>query len=232
VAARFVNGVNPEEVNHPSGALRYDDVRSKPIVLSSEEREQYERRKAALDKLLAQRTGVKAKYKIEVRFAKARSTWKPTPGVVSWWESGSKLHGGGDEKVYFCPGRREKRNDCEKPIPEAGIGAGVVTCPACGKNWKAEVVIGELIYNLPMQHWATVILKHFVNLDHNADIVLKHSKDDLRSVAKQEESFRRSEKLDRTRAERAMYIYPLRNIIKDTSAGADLHGRILSFLTA
>jgi hypothetical protein len=186
----------------------------------------------ALDLLLADRENKQGKYKIEVRFARSRSTWKPTPGIVSWWESGKKFHGGGDDKVYLCPGKRMERNDCQAPISEAGIAMGYLVCSSCGTRWKGEEGIGELAYNLPMQKWAQVLYSQYLLFGQDADIVLKHADTDIRSIAAQQESFHRGEKMDKARAKRAIHIYPLRNIIVDTSNGADLLGRIYKFLTA
>src|SRR5690606_41702028 len=64
----------------------------------------------ALQKLLAD-DQIKAKYKLEVLFGKARSTWKPTSGALTFWENGSKFHGGGDAKIYLCPGKLTGRSE-------------------------------------------------------------------------------------------------------------------------
>jgi hypothetical protein len=178
---------------------------------------------------------IKAKYKLELIFGKARSLHRPTPGIVTFWENGTKLHGGGDVKLYLCPGKRLKFNDCEKLIPELANEQGTLVCPSCGNIWKGEAVIGELMYNLPMQKWADVIYTHFRHLEYHCDIYLKHAPDDIRSTAlaqKERATFRGSTRLEKIRAVRARHIYPLRNIIKDVSAGADLLGRIHKFLVA
>lgn len=178
---------------------------------------------------------IRAKYKLELIFGKARSLHRPTPGIVTFWENGTKLHGGGDVKLYLCPGKRLKVNDCEKLIPELANEQGTLVCPACGQIWKGEAVIGELMYNLPMQKWADVIYTHFRHLEYHCDIYLKHAPADIRSVAlaqKEKATFKGSETLDKTRAIRARHIYPLQNIIKDVSSGSDLLRRIHTFLVA
>jgi len=80
-----------------------------------------------------------------------------------------------------------------------------------------------------------VLLKWFLKLEMNADIRVKYHKDDIRNAARSEqEKQHMGDILNRARSfeRRPCYIYPLRNIIKDTSAGADLRGRIHAFLTA
>jgi hypothetical protein len=193
----------------------------------------------------------KATYKIEVRFMRKRSTWKPVPGVVSFWKSGNRLHGGGDEKIYLCPGKKrdkktEEEVDCQKlltdteraitPMTIAGqlVPDGVV-CPDCGKVWLLEQLIGEKIYVLTPQNWATALLHLFVLCKYDADIVLKYSPDDIRSItAREQERQLKGELLTKARnwrKKRGTAIYQLANIIKDTSNGADLYKRFYTFIT-
>lgn len=202
-----------------------------PLEFSKEEQEAIRMKMAALDALL--KTQKHAKYKIELFFGKARSLHKPTPGIVSFWESGSKLHGGGDAKIYFCPGKMRRVNDCEAVIPEAANISSLHFCVKCSRSWKGVDVIGEIVANLTMRDWATVLLRYYVRLDHNADLYLKHAKEDIRTIAMIEQAKERGgEYLARVRNKRALHIYPLNRIIKDTSAGADLYGRFVAFLTA
>jgi hypothetical protein len=176
----------------------------------------------------------RAKYKIELRFGKARSIHGLTPGMVSFWHSGTKFHGGGDEKMYLCPGQRLLKNGCERPLPQVSIAMGHLTCPYCGNIWRGEQGIGEIACNLYMQRWAVVMLNMFVKCEHNADLVLKFTADDIRSVTMQQASAKRERQLDTLRGKRAraLHVYPLKNIIKDTSAGSDLYKRIYAFLVA
>jgi hypothetical protein len=202
-----------------------------PPEFSPEEQEVLRLKMQTLDKLLA--TQRHAKYKLELFFGKARSLHKPTPGIISFWESGTKLHGGGDSKVYLCPGKLKKINECEAVIPEGASVNALHFCPRCGRSWKGSEVIGEYVANLTMKNWAHALLYYYQRLDHNADIYLKHAKDDIRTAAMLEQAKQKGgECLWRVRDKRALHIYPLANIIKDTSAGADLYGRFVSFLTA
>lgn len=214
------------------GAIKYDDVRSGEIMLTAEEAERFAKQAAVLAKLLSDKE-VKAKYKLEILFGKARSMAKPTVGVLSFWASGAKLHGGGDDKLYLCPGLRLGRNQCQALLLEQYNNSQGIVCPSCGTMWKHEEVIGELFFNLPMRKWAEVIYKYYRLCDYNADIYLKHAPEDIRSVAKAQSdkaTWAGTKALDRTRDRRAKHIYPLRNIIKDTSAGADLLSRFYAFL--
>lgn len=219
---------------HSREAIRYDDVRSGEIVLTGEEKERFTKQATALAKMLEDST-VKAKFKLEIMFARARSMTKPTPGVLSFWGSGTKLHGGGDEKLYLCPGKDLKQNGCRALLLDRYNNSQGIVCPSCGSLWKHEQVIGELLFNLPMRKWADVIYTYYRLCDYNADIYLKYAKDDIRTVSLEQSkkaTWKGTQALERTRTRRARQIYPLRNIIKDTSAGSDLLSRFYAFLVA
>ena len=185
----------------------------------------------ALDKLLASQE--KAKYKIEVFFGSARSMTHPTAGAMSFWENGTMLHGGGDAKIYFCPGKDLGKNACDKPIPFALNAYGFLVCPHCQQTWKGEQVIGEILAKLSMRGWSELIYKYFRRLEGNCDIYVKHAKDDIRTAAHSEQNKQQhGEVLHKSRQKRALYIYPLRNLLKDTAHGADVLTRFYALLTA
>lgn len=216
------------------GAIRYDDVRSGEIILTNEEAERFAKQASALAKLLQDKE-VKARYKLEIMFGKQRSTASPTPGVLSFWASGAKLHGGGDDKLYLCPGSRLGKNHCQALLLDSYNNSMGIVCPACGNIWKHEDVIGELFFNLPMRKWAEVIYRYYRLCEYNADIYLKHAREDIRSVSlaqTDKATWQGTKALANTRARRAKHIYPLRHIITDTSAGADLLSRFYAFLVA
>ena len=199
--------------------------------MTVEEREIVERKKAALDKLLEEKN--LAKYKIEILFGKGYSPNKPSHGGMSFWESGSKLHGGGDTIMHLCPGKDLKVNDCEAFIPDASHGYGFLVCPSCHRAWEGEKVGGQILCRLTAQGWSQLVLKYFMKLEMRADIYVKYHPDDIRSAAALEQgSQHMGEVLLGARRSRRPRIYPLKNIIKDTSAGATLEGRILAFLRA
>ena len=202
--------------------------------LSEEEQDAVEKYVKTLAYLL-EKEGQKALYRVEVFFGTSRSTWKPTFGIVSFWAAGARLSGEGDAKLYLCPGERLGKSACENIIPEAGMMHGKIFCPSCNQVWTQEEVIGEVMYRLTMQNWTHVVLGHFRKLGCNADITLKFSPHELRrATEKEQEKDFRGDLMDAVRIKRIQQgaIYPLRNIIKDTTAGADLYNRIHTFLTA
>ena len=212
--------------------IRYGEDRSidEAPVLGEEEKHELQKRMEAMDKLLA--TNQKAKYKLELFFGKSRSTRNPVPGALSFWESGTKLHGGGDTKVYFCPGKLLRKNDCQQVIPFAFNAYGFMVCPHCKETWKGNQVIGEVLGRHSMRDWALLLFQYYNRLGQNCDIYLKHSPDDIRSVAAREQERQRGGELLNKARTRARHVYPLKNIIKDTLNGADLLNRFYAFLTA
>lgn len=178
-----------------------------------------------------------ARYKIEIQFGKARSTWKPFHGAMSLYLSGTKLNGGGDEKLYMCPGE-----NCpgiilpiERFVQETPEGKAIarVPCPECQMMWPENTLIGELMFNLTAKDWAHAVAKMYARLDHNADIYLKFHREDIRyktalELAKQAGG----ELLAGARKNRGLHIYPLKHLVKDLSSGAGLYERILAFINA
>lgn len=223
------------KTHNEHGELLYDAVRGAPIVLTEKEANEVQARAEKLKLLLSDAT-LKATYKIEILFGKARSTaQKPTPGVVSFWVSGNRLHGGGDEKLYLCPGSSLKKNGCQHPLIDHFNNAAGIVCPSCGTIWKHEQVVGELLLNLPMQQWADVVMTYFKLLNQDCDIYLKFAPEDIRSVTKaqvEKATWKGTQVLERARNKRAKACYRLRNILSDISAGADLLKRFRAFLTA
>ena len=92
---------------------------------------------------------------------------------------------------------------------------------------------GEILAVLTNRGWAELAFKYFVRLEHNADIYVKTPRRDIRIAAHAEQEKQLAgEKLAVVRTKRELLIYPLRNIIKDSSNGADLMGRFYSLLSA
>jgi hypothetical protein len=189
--------------------------------------------KEAIDKI-ERPDEVKAKYKIEVNFGKDHHIDNtPTYGIINFWESGSQLGGDADAMVYVCPGKKSKVNECERPIPDCYNGLNMVVCPSCQQLWRAEHLIAEVFYRMPIQHWADALLYWFVKFDHDADVRVKYNYADVRDAAAQEQLRNMGgDVLRKIRgpSSRVPRLYPLRNIIKDASNGADLYGRFLAFL--
>jgi hypothetical protein len=184
----------------------------------------------ALDKIL--RDKQKAKYKIELLIVGPRSSRNLNLGMLSFWESGTKFHGGGDDKIYFCPGKKERVNNCYAVIPSAYNNLGVALCPSCGCTWKKASLIGEVPGRYPMQVWADLIYRYFRKLEHNCDIYLKHAPLSIRSVAKQEQERQKGGELLQGVRNRILHIYPLANIIVDTKHGSDITKRFYAFLVS
>lgn len=212
-----------------SKEVKWEDDPSKLDALIEEEREAVQKRMEAMDKLLAEQQ--KAKYKLELFFGEERSLHKAVPGILSFWESGTKLHGGGDAKIYFCPGKQLKLSNCEAPIPFEFNAYGHLVCPACKQAWQGEQVIGEIMGRHTMRQWADVLFLYFQRLGGNCDIYLKHAPNDIRSLAAAEQERQRGGELLARARKRGLYIYPLKNIMTDTAHGADLLGRFYAFLT-
>jgi len=203
------------------------DVRA----LSEDEQLALKARQDNLDKLLARKQI--AKYKIEILFGTQRRINGLTVGVMSFYESGTKLNGGGDEKVYLCPGRRLGKNTCQAPICASHSGFGFRICPVCQSRWTEAETIGELFFKLPMQKWAEATYNLFRDLQFNADIYLKYHPTDIRVTSALEIGKpSQGNLLNKARQDRGKHIYPLRNIIKDSAAGASIDKRFYAFLVA
>jgi hypothetical protein len=174
-----------------------------------------------------------ARYKIDLLLASDFSLQKPSAGIISLWESGRALHGDGDTKLYVCPGRHLGINECEAIIPGLAQGHDSSVCANCGRLWKASELIGEIGYRLPPPKWADVFLRWMHRLNMEADLRIIYPPDDIRSLAAREQERQRGgELMEPARARRATRVYPLKNLIKDTSAGAGIHDRILAFVCA
>jgi len=199
--------------------------------LSEEELDILKKRMLAMDKLLAEQKV--AKYKIEVMFSIRRSGRAPYAGALSLWESGAKLHGGGDVKMYFCPSEAFGKGPCQGLIGGSAQGYGHLVCPDCKVVWKGSQVHGEVMACLTTDNWSRLIYKHFVRLGHNADIYMKAPRADIRAASHIEQAKQyMGEKLQGARQKRQVVIYPLRNIVKDTSTGADPLKRFKALLSS
>lgn len=169
---------------------------------------------------------IRAKYKIEVMFGPGRTTAGPNRFGVSLWESGKRLNGGGDDLAFWCISESQNEG-CGGIIISEHVRGGIAFCPHCKRAVNAEMLTQLRIGFMTTDNLATELEKLFRRLDSNADIYLKYDKKDMRVVAM--EKAHGSEKARRLRG---LHIYPLKNILKDTAAGASLQGRIKAFLTS
>lgn len=213
------------------------------VTMSGEELEALNKQIRAMDKLLQEE--VKAKYKLEIQFGKGRtSRGQPFPGIMSAWLSGSKFHGGGDEKIFECPNpscgawilpdQITQRTIVQKINGrEVEEFKSISICGECGNIWSSEQTTGERLYKLTEQDWAYAILRMFKRLSMDADLYLKFHPTDIRYQSMMEMARNRGgEEIYKARKNRGLHIYPLRNIITDTKHGADLYKRIRAFINA
>ena len=199
-------------------------------LLTEEEAGNLKKKMEALDTLLA--TQQLAKYKIEILFSHERGGHKPYPGGISLWESGNQLHGGGDTKVYECPSEHLGRGLCAGIIGGSSQGYGHLVCPICQHVWKDTEVSGERLARLTTQNWAILLYQYYVRVGHNADLYMKYMPRDLRKASDLEQVKQQmGEHLNKVRGSRRLAIYPLKNIVKDVSAGADIVRRFQAFLS-
>ena len=184
-----------------------------------------------------------AKYKIELHFGKNRTTAGPNVCAVSAYESGRHLDGEGDEMMYICSERDRglelasgsaKVHDAPVERGTAGCGAfirgsslkaGFAMCPSCQSVIRADALTNTVIVSLPTKRLSVLVTEWFRKLESNCDIYVKYHPTDIRYIAMEA-----AHGLDKARMLRGLSIYPLANIIKDTTAGASLESRIAAFL--
>ena len=234
----FLNKASPEvlaAVNRAKSAAGVVDVSSDwERTATPEQREKRRLESLKLEKGLdpeLDRTlngEVRAKYKIEVTFVKNRSLTKLNAVGILIWESGKRFHGGGDEMMFWCKDNRKGHDEgCWSPIPGDNIKAGIAYCPSCKRTVNAELLTNMRIGNVYMDSLAKEITRLFHQLQDNADIFLKFHRTDVRYLAMEQEKGP-----DVAKRLKGMAIYPLKNILKDTAAGADLTKRFKAFITS
>jgi len=229
-----------------------------PDKLSPEQRKAWEAAKAtaaSLDqdtKKIMEGAQVRAGFKIEIFFGPKRSVHNDYGALVTVYESGKHFHGGGDSLAYYCLDQKVlpkgpiiSRDDsafpllralltgkkevgtigCGHIIPSDNIVLGRALCLHC----KKEIYSTELVANAPF-FGATADLAEFcellfVHLKHNADIYCKYDRTDIRyQVCETKYGAEKAHYL------RGLSIYPLHNILRDTSNGSSLVSRFKSFL--
>lgn len=190
---------------------------------------------------------IKGKYKIQIWFQSDRSLTKPIAFSLSAWQSGMRLHGGGDEMMFICQRHREARNlmpqelkfrseehkttptvrGCGLFIPGEYSVNGRVICPHCGSNHDQEHVGDSVFFRLPADRAVRVLVQWYRKLESCADIYAKYTPHDPRTVMM-------SKSLDpRTaREKKGLTIYPWKNILQDTSNGSSLESRFKAFILA
>lgn len=188
---------------------------------------------------------ISAKYKIEVHFGKNRTMSGPNICAVSAYESGKHLDGEGDEMMYICAERDrglmvggQVSKDKDAPVVKGkdGCGAfisgrqlkgGFAMCSGCEAVIRADALTNSMFYSLSNKQLAVKITEWFRRLESNCDIYVKYHPSDIRYIAME-----KAHGLDKARMLRGLSIYPLANIIKDTTAGASLESRFTAFLSS
>lgn len=170
---------------------------------------------------------IRAKYKIEVLFGPQRTILGPNLCGVQVWESGKKLHGGGDELAFWCLSNDGMNLGCGNIITGDSIKGGMALCPSCGKMINARMLTTMKAGRMTSKDLAKNLEKMFHTLNSNADIYLKYDQTDVRYLTVLKMKGQRE-----ARRLRGLHIYPLKNILKETAGGANIGDRIFSFLTA
>jgi hypothetical protein len=222
---------------HVSEAIKYGedlDIGKAP-TLSAEELHILKQRQAALDKLLSEKK--RAKYKLEMMFGSTYRSGQAYPGAISLWLSGTKLHGGGDEKCFCCPRCMKEFKGQILPlkalIPPSAQGYGHGVCGQCGTTWEGDNMVGEIFARLTTAGWTELIYRWMRTLEFNADLYMKRPRLDLRVAASLEHARQHGgEKLQAVRKKLEVVIYPLAHLLQDVSGGATMPTRIRAFLQA
>jgi hypothetical protein len=170
---------------------------------------------------------LRAKYKIEVFFGPHRTVTGPNVVQVKFFESGKKLHGGGDDLMFICRSNDHGDEGCGGFITSDCIKGGVAVCPSCGKAIRSDKLSDYLMANFTTRRLAIELLKFFNKLGGMADIYCKYDRTDIRYMAMEKELG-----VKKAHSLRGLHIYTLDRILRDTNAGADLEGRIYAFLSA
>lgn len=189
-----------------------------------------------------------ASHKIEINFGPKRTTAGPNVFSISVWESAGALNGGGDALCYFClekdRGLLEEADDVEPAsgkvkkgeggcggiIPDRNMRGGMGKCPTCNSMVNLANATTHILGKLPTTRLAEKVAKLFRQLKEDADIYVVYHPTDMRSVLTSQAAS--MEKVDAPRAKRALTIYPLKNIIKDTMNGSSVESRFEALFRA
>lgn len=169
-----------------------------------------------------------AKYKIEIMFGPKRTVSGPNTYVMQVFESGKRLHGGGDELSYWCKDVRDGHDEgCWGVIIGDWIRNGVAFCPHCEAAIRADYLTGQRFGKVMTKALAEHTAKIWRQLNCSADIYCKYDRDDIR-IKIMEEKVGASE----AHRLRGLFIYPLANILKDTASGSSVESRFEAFFKA
>lgn len=189
-----------------------------------------------------------ARWKLQVWIKSERSIYKPLSFTLTVWESGKRLHGGGDEGAFFCrrkPSAPKARmpfgaarpsgvfkktptkDGCGSVIPGDHSVHGRIVCPSCGLNWDTEHIADAIYYNVPVERAAEIIATWFRDLEFSADIYVKYRDQDIRV-----QMMAKSYGVRKARELKGLTVYSLKRILQDTAGGATLEDRFKALLLA
>lgn len=171
--------------------------------------------------------GIRARFKIEIKFREERSMLDDIS--VGWqvYESGKHLHGGGDELVYWCISTNDSDKGCGAPIIGSNIIQGVALCMGCSRQINAAMLTSNFVIRMTIRKLAQETAKLWRKLNGSADIYCKFNREDIRYKI-----LEKKVGSDEARKLQGLFIYPLANIIKDTAAGSSLESRFEAFFKA
>ena len=190
---------------------------------------------------------LKASHKIQIWFKSDRSMKKPIAFSLSAWQSGKRLHGGGDEMMFICRRHADApsitRSDLKHRMPDHKVepqsrGCGLfipgennindkIMCPHCGAEHKAEHIGDAVFYRLTVNDAAKVLVDWYNKLGGSVDLYAKYSPTDPRTVM-----MANSHSIQTARSKKGLTIYPWKNILQDVSNGSTLHSRFKAFILA
>ena len=179
-------------------------------------------------------TKIRAKYKIEVEFIEPTMTrLGPNLVGIQFYESGKRLSGGGDERLFIC---RSSKNDegCGNIIPQDNVKGNVAFCEHCKKGINTALLTDQLVGRPSTRTLAQSLVNFFRKLSNNADIYVKRHKETPGGAATLfgEKLKVREIGSETVKKKLDLSIYPLANILADTAHGAELEKRFFAFLTS
>lgn len=194
-----------------------------------------------LERRTAEEVAKRADIKLQVFCHSKRSVHKNLVFSLTAWKSGGRLHGGGDENMLFCwrqPTARDVRpwdtvtlakdkpRGCKGLIPGGLVSGDVVVCPSCLAKHTPSEIGDSILYSVPVEVAADILAEWWVRAGGRADLVLKYAPFDIRSRTMEKDA----RDLQRSRESRSTVVYPLANILVDTSTGSSLAARFKAFL--
>lgn len=173
---------------------------------------------------------IKAKYKIQIFFGPKRKTSDKNLCMVHVFESGGHYHEHQDQLCYFCWDIENRNVGCRNIIPASKISGSVGWCDTCKAPRATPRMTEFIVYNLPTKIIADNVYKLFRALDSDADIYIKHAKNDIRKLTEMGDKGLKD--MRKVEEQRDAVIYPLKHILTDVSNGSNIAHKIDDFLRA